>query len=149
MSSNTKMTDNTKFFQKEYKSFGMKVLKAQGAFIRTAARSSIKKSKKASKPGNPPKSHANDILRKLILFQADSVRQTVTVGPAISRGRSTTGTGKTVPEVLEYGGYTVKRYKRRYGKRNIRRIKISARPYMRPAFTNGLSDLRRKWETIK
>ncbi|MCL4743749.1 MAG: hypothetical protein KJZ54_16250, partial [Phycisphaerales bacterium] len=47
-----------------------KVLSKAGAFIRQTARTSIRKRKGSSKPGNPPHSHVG-LLRRFILFGYD------------------------------------------------------------------------------
>ena len=152
--------DNTRVFSQLVKKFGMRVLKAQGAFIRTAARSSIKKSiskklgtkSRPSEPGKPPRGHGRQTLKKSIIFAADKQTNTVVVGPQLVFGRVKTGSGKTVPNVLEFGGKSTRvSYVKKGGKptRKVRRVTIKARPYMRPALIMGLYDLRRKWETVK
>ena len=55
-------------------------LSRAGAFVRTAARSSIRKRKAVSAPGQPPSSHTG-LLRKFIFFGYDPARKTVVVGP--------------------------------------------------------------------
>jgi hypothetical protein len=76
-----------------------KVLSKAGAFIRTAAKTSIRKRKGSAPPGAPPHSHEGS-LRRLILFGYDKPNDSVVVGPV--------GFKKSVaPNVLEYGGDTV------------------------------------------
>lgn len=72
-----------------------KVLSKFGAYVRTAARSSIRTRKKVSEPGSPPSSHTG-LLKKFIYFGYDESRQSVVVGP------TRLGSG-VVPERLEYG----------------------------------------------
>lgn len=101
-----------------------KVLSKAGAFIRTAARTSIRKRKGSAAPGKPPHSHEGS-LRRLILFGYDRTSDSVVVGPVGFKN-------STAPSALEYGGSaTVTR--RRRGRRESRTVKIAARPYMGPA----------------
>lgn len=81
-----------------------KVLSKAGAFIRTRAKSSIRKRKKTATPGNPPSSHTG-LLRKMIFFQYDPQSESVVVGPKLFRTRGSRA-GKTGPELLERGGDT-------------------------------------------
>lgn len=137
------------------------VLSRQGAFIRRRAKSSIRKRKAASQPGNPPSSHTG-LLRDYIFFAFDPVTRSVVIGPTktnqvsftqdkAGHWRSTTGTGAAA---LEYGGSITRlevlrkwaggeeewvradlRSARRiqYLKKRMRTIHMAARPYMRPA----------------
>lgn len=57
-----------------------KVLSKAGAFIRTAAKTSIRKRKGSAPPGAPPHSHEGS-LRRLILFGYDKPNDSVVVGP--------------------------------------------------------------------
>jgi hypothetical protein len=70
-----------------------------GSYVRTAARSSIKRRKKSSPPGRPPSAHSGEI--KLIFFSWDEQTQSMVVGPVIFQGKSG---GGIVPKLLEYGG---------------------------------------------
>lgn len=74
-----------------------KVLSKFGAFVRTRAKTSIRKRKGVSPPFGPPYSHEGS-LRKLIFFSYDKVRESVVIGPVLTA--KPTG----APEVLEYGG---------------------------------------------
>ena len=70
-------------------------LSKAGAFVRTRARSSIRKRKGTSRPGEPPHGHAGH-LRRLLLFGYDAQAQTVVVGPLpFNEGEA--------PELLEFG----------------------------------------------
>ena len=100
------------------------VLSKAGAFIRTAARTSIRKRKASAPAGKPPHSHEGS-LRRLILFGYDRAADSVVVGPV--------GFTKSVaPNVLEYGGETVV-LTRRGGRLTSRKVKVAPRPYMAPA----------------
>lgn len=76
------------------------VLSKQGAFVRTSAKSSIRKRKKPAKPGQPPSSHVGT-LKKLIFFSYDATTKSVVVGPTPFGKRDPTGAS-----LLEYGGST-------------------------------------------
>ena len=111
------------------------VLSKFGAFVRRAARSSIRKRKKPAPPGEPPSSHVG-LLKKFIYFGFDPARQSVVIGPV---RLSQKGRGEA-PHLLEYGGTgTVQRK----GKR--RQAKIRARPFMGPAFEKEQPKLPAMW----
>lgn len=100
-------------------------LSKAGAFVRTAARSSIRKRKSISAPGSPPSSHTG--LLRQIFFGWDSQSRTVVVGPM--RLNQKIG---NAPEALERGGISeIMTGPRR--KRRRRRIGVHARPFMLPA----------------
>ena len=114
------------------------VLSKFGAFVRTAAKSSIRKRKKTSEPGSPPSSHTG-LLKKFIYFGYDPTKQSVVIGPA--RLNSTSG---TAPETLEYGGKAIiATYKK--GKRVNRVVTIAKRPFMHPALNQELPKLPSMW----
>lgn len=104
-----------------------KSLSRFGAFVRTRSRSSIRKRKRASNPGEPPSSHTG-ILKRFIFFSYDAKNKSVVVGPTPLRSDS------TAPELLEHGGagITSKFINRRGQER--RRGQWRARPFMKPAF---------------
>lgn len=68
-----------------------------GAFVRRRARSSIRKRKRGSAPGEPPTSRTGH-LRRHIYFAYDEREASVVVGAAQFAG------GSDAPEVLEVGG---------------------------------------------
>jgi hypothetical protein len=115
-----------------------KVLSKFGAFVRTAARSSIRKRKRISEPGQPPSSHTG-LLKRFIFFGYDTARRSVVIGP--TRLNSTSG---TAPGSLEHGGATAVSTRRR-GRRVTVRAKVSARPYMGPALQRELPKLPAMW----
>lgn len=80
-----------------------------------------------SEPGEPPRNQMG-LLKQFIFFTYEPSRRSVVIGPARLAGA---GEDPPVPEVLEYGGAT---YNRRVGKR----VRIEARPYMRPAFSRQM-----------
>lgn len=115
-----------------------RVLSKFGAFVRTAAKSSIRKRKKASEPGSPPSSHTG-LLKKFIYFGYDQSRQSVVIGPT-----RLNNSGGTAPESLEYGGKATVTALRR-GKKTSRRVTINERPYMRSALGKELPKLPSMW----
>ena len=142
-----------------------RVGKKQGAFIRTSARSSIKKNKKPSAPGQPPHGHTGG-LRKRIFFDYDRITETVVVGPALAPLRTNKfNLGLTTPQRLELGGRVIvnQTFTRKDGwrivterqaqrarttRRQVRRLQVTTdqRPFMLPALKKGLTDLARKWK---
>jgi len=116
-----------------------KVLSKAGAFIRTAAKTSIRKRKGSAPPGAPPYSHEGS-LRRLILFGYDKPNDSVGVGPV--------GFKKSeAPNVLEYGGDAVvlRRLGGRGGKLTSQKVKIAPRPYMAPALEKERPNLPLLW----
>lgn len=118
----------------------VKTLSKMGAFIRTSARSSIRKRKKSSRPGQAPSSHTG-LLKKFLYFGYDSGRRTVVVGPARLNG---TRNPQSL-ETLEFGG---KADVYRNGKSVT--VDIEARPYMGPALTKNIPKFPTLWaNTVK
>jgi len=115
-----------------------KVLSRFGAFVRRAARSSIRKRKRASAPGEPPTSRTG-LLRRFIFFGYDRTKRSVVIGPTRLNQRQ-----GDAPHALEYGGMSTVVEALR-GKRKKRRVKIEARPYMGPAFEKEEPKLPGMW----
>lgn len=93
-----------------------RALSKAGAFIRTRARSSIRRRKDVSRPGQPPSSHEGS-LRKLLFFAYDARTKSVVVGPVpFKRGEA--------PALLERGGMATRRGKQ---------ARYRPRPFMLPA----------------
>lgn len=114
-----------------------KALSKSGAYIMTAARRSMRKRKKASKPGSPPSSHTGK-LRNLVLFGYDAQRDSVIVGPV---GFS----GSVAPQLLEHGGYhDIFLYYYR-GKKVYKRVYVRPRPYMAPALASEIGKIPERW----
>lgn len=127
----------------------VRVLSKFGAYVRTRARSSIRKRKKPSKPGQPPSSHLG-LLKQFLFFGYDRATASVVIGPAlINRGSG-------APETLEHGGTADVEHARwvsgpKYGNRRQRitethRVKIAARPFMAPALRAELPRLPAVWK---
>ena len=111
-----------------------KVFSKFGAFVRTAARHSIRKRKAVSEPGQPPSSHVG-LLRKLIYFGYDPSRKSVVIGPTPLHGTA------EAPPLLEYGG----RARRRGRKGRNVMATYRARPFMGPAFEREKPKLPAMW----
>lgn len=112
-----------------------KVLSRFGAFVRTTARSSIRKRKSVSKPGQAPTSWTG-LLKKFLFFSFDRRERSVVIGP-VRLNRS----GGEAPGLLEHGGSAVRRDRR--GKRRHRQYR--PRPYMGPAFEKEKPKLPAMW----
>jgi hypothetical protein len=141
-----------------------RVLSKFGAFVRTRARSSIRKRKKPSAPGSPPSSH-NGMLKNNIFFAYEPTRRNVVIGPTKANTVHFDGDGRpvrgTVPEVLEEGGEIRVLEVFKYGRwqradlrsrrqlanlpTRLRTIKIAKRPYMGPAFEQEKKNLPSLW----
>lgn len=112
-----------------------RVLSKFGAFVRRSARSSIRKRKKASQPGQPPSSHAG-LLKRFIFFGYDPRQESVVIGPV----QLTQGSRGEAPSLLEYGGMTTLR---RDGKKV--RATFRERPFMGTAFEKEQPKLPAMW----
>jgi len=115
-----------------------KVFSRFGAFVRRGAKSSIRKRKRISTPGEPPSSHTG-LLKRLIYFGYDRQRRSVVIGP--QRLNQKIG---DAPEALEYGGVSTVVEGLR-SRRKKRRVRIQARPYMGPAFQKEQPKLPAMW----
>ena len=119
-----------------------KALTKVGAFIRRRARSSLRRRKKSSQPGQPPSVHTADRVATLknILFAYEPNSQTLVVGPVKLNQKTLLGPqlgNVTVPQLHEFGA-TVKvragRRRIRHGQPvRVRRVKYAQRPFMGPA----------------
>lgn len=115
-----------------------KVLSRFGAFVRTAAKSSIRKRKKASAEGSPPSSHTG-LLKKFIYFGYDTAKRSVVIGPArLNKPGLATQT-------LEHGGPATISQRIKPGKYKRKTVEIAARPYMNPALKQELPKLPAMW----
>jgi len=112
-----------------------KVLSRFGAFVRTAARSSIRRRKKPSQPGQPP-TNWTGLLKRFLFFSFEPSKRSVVIGPAKLNKPS-----RDAPELLEKGGTAVRRDRR--GKR--KRAQYRPRPYMGPAFEKERKKLPNLW----
>jgi hypothetical protein len=83
-------------------------LSKAGAFIRTRARTSLRRRKKSSPPGRPPSVHSTDGVATLknILFAYEPHGQSLVVGPVALNQVNQSWIdmrSRTVPQVLEFG----------------------------------------------
>lgn len=101
----------------------VKNLYRSSTIIMRIARGSIRRGKKASTPGNPPRHHTNPGL-KLMNFFVDKINESAVVGVMPFGGAS----GIDVPHVLEYGGRMAVRRKKLK-----RTVHVRPRPFMAPA----------------
>jgi hypothetical protein len=108
-----------------------------GAFVRTRARSSIRKRRQPSPPGQPPSSHAGQL--RLIFFAWDEQSQSVVVGP-VPFAAKRVGAG-VVPGLLERGGDSVIRGKRKRYQGNP--FMVPALEHERPKFADQMKNLMR------
>ena len=113
-----------------------RVLSKAGAYIRTRAKSSIRKRKKVSPAGKPPHSHRGD-LRRLIYFAYDPAMRSVIVGPVRFKHGGAAA--------LEHGGQAVIEAGGRRGTRRRRRVYIRRRPFMGPAMEKELPNFPQLW----
>ena len=73
-----------------------RVLSRFGAFVRTRAKTSIRKKKGTSPPGSPPHSHTG-LFQKFFLFTYDPQRKSVVLGLPLM------GVESQAPRLLEHG----------------------------------------------
>ncbi len=140
-----------------------------GAFIRTGARSSMKRRKASAPPGMPPSVHAPSgafaSLRN-ILFAFDPATKSMVIGPVALNQLSFSGNrpvSGTVPTVQEFGGDVGEfQFQRRNGSWNradlrsrrrfagrptrIRRIHVRPHPFMKPAMDRELPKFPALWK---
>ena len=128
-----------------------KALTKVGAFVRRRARSSLRRRKKRSEPGEPPSVHTSDRVATLknILFAYEPQAETLVVGPVRLNRQAVLGPqlgSATVPQVHEFGA-TLKIHEAKVGNHwrsgrrrvrrgqpvRVRRVKYSERPFMGPA----------------
>ncbi len=111
-----------------------KNLRRVGAFIRTRAKSLMRKRKGTSAPGKPPHSHVGT-LKRFIFFGLDQSRESVAIGPVLVKANT-----QTAPKALEFGGPSVGISR---GQRKVRNIR--ARPFMRPALEAERNNIPEIW----
>jgi hypothetical protein len=121
-----------------------KNLSNAGSFIRQSARSSLRRRKKASSPGEPPSVHSQDRVATLknIWFVFDPAQRSVVVGPLKLNGSRLEGSNReTVPSLHELGGTAVVGGRRK----RKRRAKYAPRPFMGPAMERELPKFAGLW----
>lgn len=120
-----------------------KNLSKAGSFIRRAARSSLRRRKKISPPGEAPSVHTQDRVATLknIWFVFDPVQRSVVVGPIKLNGSRPVGSNRpTVPALHELGGTAVVKQRKRR-----RRARYAARPFMGPAMEREMPKFEGLW----
>ena len=100
-----------------------RVLSRFGAYVRTVAKRSIRKRKKAAPPGQPPSSHTG-LLKKFIWFGYEPDSKSVVIGPARLSGKNY----GEAPSLLEYGK------------------EFPARPFMNPSLEKSEPQLKNFWK---
>lgn len=109
-----------------------------GAFVRTVARRSMRRTKKVSAPGDPPSAHVG-LIRDLLFFAWDAATESVVIGPVAANK------GTNAPALLELGGETTITIRAGVGldrdKVRRKRVTIAARPFMAPAEQKGIAKL--------
>ncbi len=113
-----------------------------GAFVRTSARTSLKRRKAVSPAGSPPSVHSKDKVATLknILFGYDPTKHSVVVGAVglnqVNREASIQAS-RPVPAIMEFGGTVAiqeERWKRiggseRWYRRDLRRLPSESKLY--------------------
>lgn len=117
-----------------------KVLSKFGAFVRQRARTSMKRRKKPSAPGQPPSAHVG-LIKKFLFFVYEPTRHSVIIGPALLDKPSVGAL-----EVLEHGGSVTIIRRPKFGPKNKDRVNIAARPFMQPAFDKELPGVAGLWK---
>ena len=115
-----------------------RTLSRAGAYVRAAARKSVRSRAGTSKSGHAPHSHTG-LLKRFIFFAYDPSARSVIIGPARLRGR---GYGEA-PALLELGGRASWTVNGRGGRTYHPRYK--ARPYMGPALKRSQRALPDLW----
>lgn len=108
-----------------------------GAFVRTRAKSSIRKRKKISQPGQPPSSHTGK-LKKLIFFGYDREKKSVVVGPLLF---GTTNAPESFNRNSQTSDWSSRRVATGVPERLEKGVGIMARPFMTPAFETEKKNL--------
>lgn len=106
-----------------------------GAFVRQRARTlTNRRSKASAAPGQPPKKHVG-LLHDLIFFAYDQSHDSVVIGPVLFRPSDDViaiNGGKSVPEVLEFGGEELLLDRRSKARKHV---SYEPRPFMGPSLT--------------
>lgn len=105
------------------------------ALVRTIARRSLRRSKRKSNPGEPPRVHSKHPYGTLknIRFQVDGQLQAAIVGTV----RFDAASANNIPEVLEKGGVV---------KYSQKQFNIQARPFMGPAHEIAMKKYPQFWK---
>ena len=112
-----------------------KNLSKAGAFVRTKARQSMRRRKKASAPGSPPSAHSKDAKATLknIQFAFDPARLSIFVGPELLNVKYPV----PVPGLLERGGTTT-----------LNQSRIIPREFLRIGLHRSIKKEKNEWRTV-
>ncbi len=113
-------------------------LSKAGAFIRTRARSKLRRRRKAASAGQPPSVHSRDSRTslKFILFGL-SDDQSVVIGPVGLSGHQLQGaSATTIPQLMEMGGTATL---------DGKRVRYAAHPFMGPALAEETNNIAAMW----
>jgi hypothetical protein len=141
--------------RRKLKPANAKALSRAGAFVRTSARTSIRRRKAVSAPDSPPSAHAKHQPNlKTIFFGYDPKTESVVVGPVRLNGSSSV----RVPRILELGGdvtitqvlvgkawLTGKKPTNPRQPTRKKTVKYAARPFMNPALVANQSKIPSLW----
>jgi hypothetical protein len=118
-----------------------KVLSKFGAFVRQTAKTSIRKRKAVSEPGQPPSSHTG-LLKRNIFFVFSPETRSVVIGPILLNQRT------DAPRLLEHGGTRAVPWTRglRTASRSSGKRRYAPRPFMGPAFEREEQQLPTLWK---
>lgn len=143
-----------------------RALSKAGAFIRRRARSSIRRRKGISKPGQAPSAHSTDAVATLknILFASERQGQSLVVGPVKLNqfNESLSGGSVSIPALMEFGGTVsivekstdrgktwrradLRRNRRSWEQFRKRRAAYAARPFMGPALEQEADNIPEAW----
>lgn len=140
-----------------------KALSKAGAFIRRRARSSLRRRKKTSQPGQPPSVHSTDGVATLknILFAYEPLSESLVVGPVRLNQKVFLGPDLgdgTVPQVHEFGAsakirevkvghrwFTGVRRVRPGQPVRVRAVRYPERPFMGPALEAERDQIPSAW----
>ncbi len=106
-----------------------------GAFVRQRAKTSMRRRKAISDPGEPPSTHLG-LIRDNVLFEVERAAKNVVIGPMQLNKSS-----PMALSALEHGGQTIIM---RRGK--ALEVQVAARPFMQPAFDKELERAPYLWE---
>jgi phage gpG-like protein len=123
----TKIYLKLKELKKRIRAGAYKTLNHAAASIRLTARRSIRRSRKAAKPGKPPHTRAGQLKRSLY-YSVDKQKSSVVIGPKYS----VMGKSAAVHE---------------FGKRHRGR-KYPKREFMKPALMKNKNRLPKKWNNV-
>ena len=121
-----------------------RVMNRAGSRVRLIMRRSLRRSKKKSSAGEPPRIHSKGFSLKTILYAYDKNERNVVIGPVGKPGSS-------VPNTLEFGGKTKIKRTRFKGRRKVvvkDTADIAARPFAGPAEATYRDSYPDEWKGV-